>query len=71
MEEQLLAEVAAQGLVVREAKAAKSDSFKAELDKLLALKAKFKEVTGKEFPAPNKGSSKKDKKAKSGGGGGG
>ena len=55
-----------QGGVIRELKGAKAD--KAEIDAavktLLELKAKYKEVTGKDHVGAGKGSSKKDKKKK-------
>lgn len=65
--EDLLAAIAAAGAEVKAAKSDKTrtaDQNKPLIDKLLALKAEYKAVTGEDPPAPNKGSSKKDKKAK-------
>eukprot|EP00730_Choanoeca_flexa_P017543 TRINITY_DN8464_c0_g1_i1.p1 TRINITY_DN8464_c0_g1~~TRINITY_DN8464_c0_g1_i1.p1 ORF type:complete len:604 (+),score=166.53 TRINITY_DN8464_c0_g1_i1:41-1852(+) len=55
----------AQGEVVRKLKADKAsqDEIKAAVDQLLAIKAEFKQVEGKEYPKPQSNSSKKKKAA--------
>ena len=64
--EEIEKQINEQGGVIRELKSAKAD--KAEIDAavktLLELKAKYKEVTGKDHVGAGKGSSKKDKKKK-------
>eukprot|EP00041_Stephanoeca_diplocostata_P015675 m.299800 g.299800 ORF g.299800 m.299800 type:complete len:684 (+) comp20121_c0_seq1:133-2184(+) len=63
----LLEQIAAQGVAVREAKSDKSrtkEQNQPVIDRLLDLKKQYKELTGEDVPAPNKGSSKKDKKQK-------
>ena len=63
--EDLLAQGTAAGEKVRHLKAsgAPKDEVTAAVSELLAIKAKYKEVTGEDYPAPAKQSSKKDKKA--------
>uniref|UniRef100_A0A8R1HYX9 WHEP-TRS domain-containing protein n=1 Tax=Caenorhabditis japonica TaxID=281687 RepID=A0A8R1HYX9_CAEJA len=60
----LLKEIEAQGAAVRDAKAKdpKSQESADAINKLLALKANFKKVTGKDVPAPANAQSKKGKK---------
>ncbi|CAI2301825.1 unnamed protein product [Caenorhabditis sp. 36 PRJEB53466] len=60
----LLKEIENQGAVVRDAKAKdpKSQESANAINKLLALKANFKKVTGKDFPATANVQSKKGKK---------
>ena len=56
---------------IRELKGAKKskEEVQPHLDRLLALKAKFKDVTGEDYQSPNQGSSKQDKKKKKDNGG--
>merc|ERR1712066_268411 len=61
-EEELFAKVTAQGDKIRELKSAKAekDAITAEVKVLLALKAEYKSVSGKDY-APAGSGSKKDK----------
>merc|ERR1719345_271762 len=60
--EEILAQITAQGLVVRDLKVAKAekDAITVEVKKLLALKVQYKDVTGEDVPGSKP--SKKDKK---------
>lgn len=62
--EELIQQGTAQGEKVRQLKAsgASKDEVMAEVKILMDIKAQYKEVTGEDYPAPNKGSSKKKKK---------
>eukprot|EP00039_Didymoeca_costata_P001446 m.52603 g.52603 ORF g.52603 m.52603 type:complete len:424 (+) comp10802_c0_seq3:108-1379(+) len=62
--EGLLAAGKTQGDKIRALKESKApkDEITKEVEQLLAIKAKYKEVTGEDYPAPNKGPSKKKKK---------
>jgi len=67
--EDIKAQITAQGDVIREMKASMKEGkqldIKPEVDKLLALKQAYKDLTGEEFAPP--GQAKKEKKKKGGG----